>query len=143
MKSVSCGMDELEMTTRFSLRSVLLARLSMIGMFHLIILVVGLPLVIGGEGAVLWRNAVYLVVPYLLTCVLSTFMSGRTGYRESNFICMGCAVMVSGIGMVIRVFLPMVYGAESFAGWIMVLAVLLVCSAREGKRMFQWRITWN
>lgn len=60
-------MEELELATRFSLKSVLLARLCLVGSLHAVLLLC-LTLLCRGTGAASFgRTVVYLLVPYLLT----------------------------------------------------------------------------
>lgn len=66
-RSVVYNMTELELTTRFSVKSIVLARMGLLGSFHLALLFLLLPLLALYEQMGVWRTGVYLLVPYLLT----------------------------------------------------------------------------
>ena len=70
-------MEELELATRFSLKSVLLARLCLVGSLHAVLLLC-LTLLCRGTGAASFgRTVVYLLVPYLLTAYGGLWLSRR------------------------------------------------------------------
>lgn len=89
------GMAELELATRFSLRSVVLARLIILALVNGALL--GLLAALGA-----WRGEVrplaagmYLLVPFLLTANLSLWVLRSYPGRESGYVCGGIALMVS------------------------------------------------
>lgn len=94
------GMAELEMATRFSLRSVVLARLGILGVENLFIL--GL-LSVGiwrqggstlyGAGVPTW--GVCMLLPYLLTTFAGLAVVRRLRGREAVYICAGIAACIS------------------------------------------------
>lgn len=117
------GMTELELATRFSLKSVVLARMGLLGGFHLALLGLLLPLLVGYGQTGILRTGVYLLVPYLLTTFLSLVWSRKVRGREILFLCLGTAVLVSSLQMVGRG-LPGWYGERFFRWWLLVLALL-------------------
>ena len=62
------GIYELQMTTRFSLRKILLVRLILFGLIDLVLLVPASVLLIASYGAVFWQVLLYSTVPYNLMC---------------------------------------------------------------------------
>ena len=144
-RSVRFGMWELEQSARFSLKSVTLARMIAIGLVHLGILVILIPLS-GGNGSVsLWKCAVYLVVPYLLTTVSGLIAARKLPDNQGSYVCMGCAVLVSLLCMYARGVLPWVYEERYFVWWC-VLALYLAGSVyKEYKRMIYQTedFAWN
>ncbi len=92
-KSVSFKMSELEAATRFSLRLIMLARMCAIGMVHIVILLFVIPFMGDGSSMEIWRKAVYIAVPYLLTAGLGLCAVRESGKRESM------PIVASGIGV--------------------------------------------
>ena len=111
-------MAELEMVTRFSLRSVLLARLGMLGVENLVIL--GLLVPVG-----LWRNrlhplqaGVYILTPFFLTIGTGLYLMRRFRQQEAVYVCAGAAVCISFSVFLFRSFYPQIY-AEGYLVWWM------------------------
>ena len=95
-RSAVYGMEELELATRFSLKSVLLARLCLVGSLHAVLLLC-LTLLCRGTGAASFgRTVVYLLVPYLLTAYGGLWLSRRLRGREMVYGAAVLAVLVSG-----------------------------------------------
>ena len=69
-RSVRFGMDELEMHTRFSLHSVICARLFLAGVVNLIVLTALIPFLCTAWGTGPAVTSGILLAPYLLTCTL-------------------------------------------------------------------------
>ena len=69
VRSEVYGMSEFEMSTRFSLRSVILARMGVLGGFDIFILFCLIPLCCIGNDFSILQTGVYLFVPYLLTVI--------------------------------------------------------------------------
>lgn len=94
-RSASYGMEELEMATRFSLKSVLLARLGILGMENLLILCLLVPLGLRNNQMEPIRAGVCMVTPFLLTACIGLFLVRRIRGQEGTYFCMAGAVCVS------------------------------------------------
>ena len=81
-RSMMYGMSEFEMSTRFSLKSVVLARMSILGLFNFAVIAVLTPLCRIGNDFSLLQTGMYLLVPYLLTVNCSLWITRRTNDRE-------------------------------------------------------------
>ncbi len=140
-RSAAYGMTELEMTSRFSLRTVLLARMSMLGAAQLFGLI-PVAVVLGEQ---LLKSGVYILVPYLLTAVLGLIAVRRLTGRESLFVCGGISAFVCALCPISRLYLPKLYGAESFVWWGLATVLLAVVLMKEyGKTMNHLEeFTWN
>lgn len=140
-RSAAYGMTELEMTSRFSLRTVLLARMSMLGAAQLF----GLIPVAVVLGVQLLKSGVYILVPYLLTAVLGLIAVRRLTGRESLFVCGSISVFVCALCPISRLYLPKLYGAEGFVWWGLATVLLVVVLMKEyGKTMNHLEeFTWN
>lgn len=129
-RSAVYGMTELELATRFSLKSVVLARMGLLGGFHLVLLCLLLPLLVGYGQIGILRTGAYLLVPYLLTTFLSLVWSRKVRGRETLYLCLGTALLVSSLQLVGRG-MPGWYGEKFFGWWVLVLVLLAAGNAWE------------
>ncbi len=124
-RSEACGMAELEMTARFSLKSLVLARMEIVGMMNLLLLCSFFIFTGQRSAAMPGRDGVYLLTPYLLTADCGLWIVRRVRGREGNYICFGAAVLVSAIELLLRQNIPFLFGAEAFWGWFVALVVFM------------------
>lgn len=130
-KSSFYGMEELERSCRSALRSVVLARITVLGAFHLALLGVLTPVLAVCGAMELLRAGVYLLAPYLLTAVVCTELSRRVRGREGLYACAGGGVTVACLCMAAGQERPELYAPEAAKGWYLALAVLTVLAAAE------------
>ena len=138
-------MEELELACRMARQSVLLARMVVLGLFHLVLLA-GLtpPLAVWGASGIA-RTGVYLLTPYLLTAALGMELTRRVRGRECLLACGGAAVLVSAAGMLI-VNRRLIDGMpEYFSLWVAALVVSTAMAGAEIMLSFQERseLQWN
>ena len=138
-------MEELELACRMARQSVLLARMVVLGLFHLILLA-GLtpPLAVWGALGMA-RTGVYLLTPYLLTAALGMELTRRIRGRECLLACGGAAVLVSAAGILI-VNRRLIDGLpEHFSLWVAALVVSMAAAGAEIMLSFQERseLQWN
>ncbi len=133
-------MEELEMACRFSLKSVVLARLVILGIFDFVLMcgltAVSSMLAASARGAVFpVQVAVYLLTPYLLTAFLGLLVMRRLRGKEALYAAAAIAIGVSlGYGLLSRQ-MPIWFEAGRFWCWA---ALCVLCGAgclREGYRM--------
>ena len=124
-RSMMYGMSEFEMSTRFSLKSVVLARMSILGLSNFTIIAVLTPLCRIGNSFSLFQTGMYLLVPYLLTVNFSLWIARRIYDKEIIYGCMCVATMVSGINTGLHFVTDLIY-QESYTGWWLVLSVFLL-----------------
>lgn len=124
-RSMVYGMNEFEMSTRFSLRSVILARMEVLGVLDLLILCFLIPLCCIGNDFSLFQTGIYLLVPYLLTVTTGLWITRRFHSREAIYGCMSVTVLISGANMGLHLIADFVY-QSSYISWWFVLSVLLV-----------------
>lgn len=122
------GMEELELAARFSLKSVIMARMGLIGLAHLVLFCLLAPLARSISGVGLIRTAVYLITPYLLTTLLGLTVVRRVRGREGLYVCGGVSLLVGGLNAALQ---SELYAPERFPWWLAVLALLAVFTGRE------------
>lgn len=144
IRSGEYGMAELEMATRFSLRSVILARMGILGMVHFGI--VCLAALLGRQGGVtLFQTGVYLLVPYLLTDVSGLWLFRKFGRKESIYGVLGLSFVIAAIPGINRELVQVLYGTEYFGLWLVILLVLCAIAISEAKKNLERteELTWS
>ncbi len=144
-RSRRCRMDELELACRMPYHSVLLARMTVLGLFHMALLAsLTPPLALwGAVGAA--RAGVYLLTPYLLTAALGMELTRRVRDRECLMACGGAAVLVSALGMLAANQRPALYRRECLPLWGAALAAGAAATGVEIMLNFKERAEqqWN
>ena len=141
-KSSAYGMAELEMTSRFSMRTILLARMAMIGMFQFFVLVL-MTVVFGTTGVLaglqasagtVARSGLYLLTPYLLTTVLGLMAVKRIHGKECVFACGCISAFVSVLNVAGNFLITAFYAEEYMIFWILAAVVLVLELVKEFRR---------
>ncbi len=138
-------MSELEMAARFSLKSVVLARMGILGIVHLCLLLILIPMCGHYHAVSVLQTGLYLLVPYLLTTSLGLWAVRRIQGMESVYVCAGIASGVSGIQIFIRAVLPVLFGERYIMMWVLLLSAAAAASALEWKRTIKQteELIWN
>ncbi len=89
-RSYRYGMEELELSARFSLKSIVMARMAALGLGNLAVLI-GAMLVLSSRVQI---NPVHMMTPYFLTAGGGLFIVRNVRGKESNLLCFGLAVFV-------------------------------------------------
>lgn len=124
-RSMVYGMVEFEMSARFSLKSVILARMGILGALDVFVLCCLTPLCCIGNPFSLFQTGIYLLVPYLLTVNINLWITRHFHSKEAIYGCMGAAVMISGANAWLHFIADFVY-QFSYIKWWSVLFVFLV-----------------
>lgn len=138
-------MSELEMAARFSLKSVLLARMAVLGISHLCLLVFLVPVCAACRAISVFQTGLYVLAPYLLTVSAGLWAVRRTRGMEGVYLCMGIAVCVSGMGYFARNIFPALYEPGFTPAWAAVSAGLLILVIREMRKNVKQteELAWN
>ena len=124
-RSMMYGMSEFEMSTRFSLKNVVLARMSILGLFNFAVIAVLTPLCRIGNDVSLLQTGMCLLVPYLLTVNFSLWIARRINDKEIIYGCMCVATIVSGINTSLHFATDLIY-QEIYTSWWLVLSLFLL-----------------
>lgn len=130
-------MSELEMSARFSLKSVMLARMGILGVSHMILLMFLIPLCAAHNLATVFQVGLYILVPYMMTVFIGLWATRRIHGMESIYVCMGIAVGVSGINIFVRRIFPIIYEMEYMPIWIIGFVALIMLVAKEMKKSIE------
>ena len=144
-RSAAYGMDELEMSSRFSLRSVVLARTGILGVFHLLLLCLLMPLAYAHSMFTVLQVGVYLLIPYLLTDTAGLWITRNIRGKEGLYTCVGAAVCISVSHSLISPRFINILCMDYFEWLIAVLILLIVFCTKETKKMIRQteELRWN
>ncbi len=140
-RSKRFGMSELEMATRFSLRSVVFARMTILGIVSALMLFIIAPVIAMSLGGNIIVTAVRILIPYLITMVIGLHVE-RSTFGRNNGI---ASLMIAGASAVFvawsyqleeSIFLQYEVFTASYG--IVIAAVLLALMFVE-----QWKIVNN
>ena len=144
-RSMAYGMDELEMSSRFSLRNVVLARMGIMGILHLVLLCLLMPLAYAHSIFTVLQVGVYMLIPYLLTDVASLWTIRNIRGKEGLYSCGGIAVCVSSLCSILSEQLINILYMNYFSWLIAALIVLIILCVKEMQKMVQQteELRWN
>lgn len=130
IRSYRYGMEELELSTRFSLKSIVLARMLMLGFGNLVVLTGALLLLKNN----VQMNIVYIMTPYFLTAGGSLYIVRNMRGTESTLPCLALASIVC----VLEFYLPRqfenIFVPQNLWIWGCVCMVSVVLTVRESYR---------
>ncbi|MDE6887941.1 MAG: hypothetical protein K2P45_04755 [Eubacterium sp.] len=124
-RSMLYGMNELEMSTRFSLNSVVLARMSVLGLLDGFIFCCFIPLCCISDHTSFLQTGICLLVPYLLTVNISLWIVRHFRGKEVIYACMSVAVLVSTVSIWLRFMTEFIYPFSNMKWWLMLLGLLV------------------
>ena len=142
-RAVRFGMEELELTARFSRKAVLMAKFTILGLEDLALFAMIFPIMTGtGQYAVI-TTSVTILFPYLFTCFWSLVILRHIRGRESVYYC-GCAAAGSCL-------LVLLYGKFRFLHllspeiWALVILALAAAVAAEIRKTLcqSEELIWN
>lgn len=145
IRSVTYNMEEMEMASRFSLKSVVLARMGVIGGVHLLLLCFLIPLGNMYSAMTLLETGVFMLVPYLASTVLGLWITRKLRGREAIYGCTGFAVIISGINFLLSNMVFPFHYYEYFRKCSVALIVLVIWAIWEYKQSIQRteELTWS
>lgn len=143
-RSAMYGMQELEMSARFSLKSVVLARMSVLGLLDTLVICCLIPLCRISNTSLL-QTGIYLLVPYLLTVNISLLFTRLFHGREAFYSCMCATVLISMGSFGLHLTADFIYQFSYIHWWIILSAVLIGRMAREIYQTIKQteELTWN
>lgn len=136
-KSGACGMEELEKSARFSLKSVVMARFLILGIFNLGIMFFLSCICREAVNMPLMRSVVYLFVPYLLTAFISLRIVRQFRSREGMYGCIVTAVLVGVCNLVIHRISANIHLSGEYVCWGIAAALLALLTGVELYKMLK------
>lgn len=136
-RSETYQMAELEMATRFSLRSILFARLGILGTENLLLLCMLLPVSIRNNMLPPIRAGIYILTPFMMTTLLGLLVFRTVRGREAIHLCTGIAACVSFSIFFLRAAVPQLYQKNQLIWWAALLALLCIGTAKQYYKTIQ------
>ena len=142
VRSSVYGMEELEMSSRFSLKSILLVRMAVIGIEDILLALVFAWSVQGDYGRVagqgtFFRTVIYLFVPYLLSVFGSLWIVRNFAGKDELYACAGLALAVSAASFSSTKSFAWIYQEEYLPVWLCAVIVLGGLALYEGRKMLR------
>ncbi len=133
MRSYQNGMEELEMTTRYSLKTVIYLRLLVLGSGNLLLLLLSAFFV----SDQFFPSLLYMLTPYFLTAAGNLWIVRTFAGRESTYICLGFAalVVIAEYGILTR--WNFFFEERYLGAWVIALAFFVALSVREGRTVIK------
>lgn len=129
-RSYRYGMAELEQSARFSLKSIVMARMVMLGLGNLAVLL-GAVLLLGNRGQM---TGIYAYTPFFLTAAGSLCIVRKVRGNEGTFLCFGLATLVSGSSLYIPWQFAVLLSPEYFWAWVLVCILGVFLTITESCR---------
>lgn len=144
-RSENYGMAEFELSTRFSLKCVVLARLGIIGISNLILVCLLIPCAFMNSEATVLQTGVYMIFPYLLTTFLGLWVVRKVHGKESVYLCMGIAIAISIGNIITFQSFSVFYENNSFILWVMALIILSAGTVNQCYQIIKQteELVWN
>lgn len=124
-------MVELEMATRFSLRSVTFARLTILGMMNLLIFGVFLLVGVWNDTATPLAIGLYIITPFLFTSFTGLYIVRKCRGQEAMYICTSISVGMSVFLFFAHNIIPFIYEEQYLVLWMIAMLVLLFGTGRQ------------
>ncbi|MBQ6844953.1 MAG: hypothetical protein IJO60_10010 [Agathobacter sp.] len=141
MRSYRYGMDELETSARFSLKSIVMARMLILGIGNLLTLMVMLQMLHGRVGL----HAVHIFTPYFITASGCLYIVRMFRGNESIFFCFTLAIVIC----VVQILLPWqfkdCYLPDNLSIWAVLCAIGVCVTIKECYRTIRMteELVWN
>lgn len=132
VRSYRYGMEELELSTPFSLKSIILARLFILGIGNLGELSL-LAVICGGT---FYEELLFLLVPYLFTAGGGTVIIRKYPGKDGTWYCCILAAVVACIEYTISLNYSCLYSPQYRICWLTLVILSLLFVLIEGKKTF-------
>ena len=124
-------MEELELACRMSRQSVILARMVALGLFHLALFVLLMPLLAAWSSVGAVQAGIYLLTPYLLTAALGMELTRRIRGREGLLACGAVTAAISVLGQFAANIRPTLYQPENLIWWGAAMMAAMITAVVE------------
>ena len=119
------GMAELEMTTRFCLKSIIYARLTIIGIICLLLINIIALLGLLKTDFTFFTTSIYIFTPFLLTTFIGLSITRKIRGPESLYICGGISITISILLFLSHYMTSIIYQDNYIMAWSIILLLLI------------------
>lgn len=144
-RSVRYGMEELELSCRFSLKTVVFSRLLILGIGNLVILLILILTSTGMTSVNLAYTGTGILFPYLLTSFLDFSLMRKIHRQEGFYVCAAVTGMVSLGDLLFSVVLDLTPALFGRGNVLWGVGILLVLTVREYLKIIKQseEYVWN
>ncbi len=143
-RSTAYNMNEMELSCKYTLNMITLIKLSVLGVLSVSILLIYAFLISSDEVGV-FRNLVYMGVPYLLTSNISLIIVSKYRSKDVIYICAGVCTFISIMIISLGANYEVIYSVSYIFRWVsvfVVLTILLICNLNKFRKS-QGEIKWS
>lgn len=130
MRSYRYGMEELEISARFSLKSIVIARMVVLGIGNMAVLILTAFFI----GDRMYANIVYIMVPYFVTAGGGLYLVRKMRGADGTFACFTLAVIVSLVEIIMPWKYSSIFTPQYLPYWLVGCTVALAYMMRESYR---------
>lgn len=143
-KSTVCSMEEMELACKYNLAKIMLMRIGVLGTVSFVMLAL-LVLMAGKNDFGLFRNTIYISVPYLLSSYLSLTVISKFRSKETIYVCAAISGAVSTLTVLASMNYQFIYHIDFSHIWIIIFIVLACLLSHSIIRYpkLQEEIQWN
>lgn len=140
-RSYRYGMEELELSTRFSLKSIVMARMSMLGIVNMVVLIVIANILGQCEG----YHVLHVLTPYFLTAGGSLYIVRTIRGSENIFLCFMLAVAVSFLQILLPWKFRELFASDYMPMWGVCFIIGVLITVKESYRTIRMTedLVWN
>ena len=140
-RSYRYGMEELELSARFSLKSIVMARMAMLGVGNLVFLIMIADILGQREG----YHVLHILTPYFLTAGGGLYIVRTVRGNENIFYCFTLAIAVSFLQMLLPWRFRVLLAPEYVPVWALLFITGIVMTAKESYRTIRMTedLAWN
>lgn len=131
IRSRQYRMEELEMSTRFSLGNVLLIRINLLGMMNMLLFLLLAPFLAMEHKVTYWQAGIYLLLPYLITSFLMLLTVCYMKAGDISFVCFAISAGVMIAFGTAACWKPVIYEMEYISGWMLAAGIFLLLLIRQ------------
>ncbi len=145
-RSEHYNMAEFEFSTRFSLKTVILARLCILGITNLIVICILTPLTCLKNETTFIQTGIYMLCPYLLTTCAGLWIVRNIHGKESVYLCAGLAAGISiGNILLYTKYADILTSHNHFIWWIIAAACFGIGTIRQCYQIIKQteELAWN
>ena len=142
-RSAHYKMEELELSSRFSLKAVMLARMSVLGLGNFLVLLALSPFAVRWMYLSLVETGFFILCPYCLATFLSLVIIRRWRNRNNVYACAGVSAAVSALCCVSDRLISLIRASNTFmlAEITVILLMLMIWEYRmylSGTEEYAW-----
>jgi len=127
LRSITYGMGEFEMAAKFPLKSIIMSRMFILGIGNMLLLF----MVAALWGESMWRNIVYMLVPYLASATGGLVILRKFISKEGIYISCAFSALISVLHMAGSQYFVWLYQIQFTGLWVITAAALLIITGFE------------